>query len=654
MFSVEVSRLSGRRAGFLVLALFTLLVLQLLQFRFGYRLTADDAMFLQFIWQGWERVWAEAGAVAEFSGRIGHYAMTPLNALGALVAGSTAGRIILLLLYYAAPVLLSVYLGRLLAPGRWRVAAGFMVLVLLAVHPLAYEHMPPNAYPLQNTLPFLAVLLARLAILQWPGAHGFIRCLIYALTAGAMLVSEFVFMFATALMAVDHLCHSAWPRNGAQRTRILGLYVSPFRLLADSVVVLVALGVYLGYRWHYPSMYEGNDPSGILNPLRFFATALFHIDAGTVFHRLPGFDFAAVAAGAWLVAGVVALLTLLCASLLLRQLPLLSVRAATGVLLAGGILMFYMVAPLAATARQQQWCLEAGVCGYLDSRVAFLGFGALAYALLSLVLRAAPAQKQKPVVWVSAALLGLVAGVNYAANSVVGADMRHVVSPWGRAEAMACGAGQNAWLTDEQMSAIDPGERVSMHPQVDRRVFWLEYMNFVRRSGMCAGAAVDNPHTLNDGFYVGFTSWSSQAPGLLAGGWSAPETWGVWSNGQVSSLSLPLVKGVHDQVTALRVHFSPYFGPSVKEQAIDVLVDGKAVARWEFSQSTYEGGDCCWREIPLPPQRSGSPLTVSFAYQSLRQPGYPGEGGDVRELAIGLKSLVLLPSPHIIGVDDVE
>lgn len=643
MFGVNVSRVAGSWAGFVALALFSLLALQMLQFRFGYRLTADDAMFLQFLWQGWERVWAEAVAVAEFSGRIGHYAMTPLNALGAWLSGFTWGRFAILSLYYLVFVLFSAYVSRLLVGDLWRRVAAFMVLVLLSLHPLAYEHMPPNAYPLQNTLPFLVVLIVRLCLLRWPNAHWLFQVFAYAAMAGAMLVSEFVFLFATALMATDHLSLFVWPRAGVRRVRVLGGYCSIYKLLADGFVVVFVLGVYLGFRFQYPSMYEGNDPSGLANPLQFVVTALLHIDAGTVFHRLSRLDFGAVTTGSWLVAVAVTGLTALCAFLLLPRLPRLSIRAAILVAVVSGILMFYMVAPLAATERQQQWCLDGGVCGYLDSRVAYLGIAAVAYALFSLLFSVVSETNQRLAGAGFALLLGLVAGVNYVSNSVVGSDMRQVVSAWSRAEAIACGAEDSVWLSEQQMSTIDPAEQVTMHANTDRRVFWLEYMNFVRRMGVCEqGGRGDNARALKDGFYTGFTSWSSQAREVLGNGWSAPEHWGVWSDGRVSTLKLPLKRGVHDDVVAIRFQFSPYFGPSLGEQVVTVLLDGQTVATWRFDQGRHGANGCCEREVPFPESWSGGPLTVSLVYQAVRQPGFPGEGQDVRQLALGLRSLTFV------------
>lgn len=632
----------------LVCGLGVLVVLQVLQFRFGHRLTADDAMFLQFLWHGWDRIWAEAEAVAKFSGRVGHYVMTPLNTLGAWVSGFTLGRLFILFSYYSVWVLFAHYLGRLLAGNRAFSVSAFIVLVLLALHPLAYEHMPPNAYPLQNTLPFLVVLAVRLALMRWPSMHWLGQLIAYGGMAAAMLVSEFVFLFATALMAADHLANMAWPRRGEPQARFLGLQVRTGKLVADALVVVVVLAVYVGFRLQYPSSYEGNDPSGLANISRFFATSMLHLSAGTVFHRLPGVDFSAVSGGAWVASGLVALMTGFCAWGLLRRMPVLSAKAAITVLVCAGLLMLYIAAPLAATARQQEWCLEMQVCGYLDSRVAFPGFGILAYALVCLWVVWFKNGGRQALFAILACALGLVGGVNHAANSLVANDMLARVAPWSNAKTLACSIPQgeaNAlefWLSPAQMAAVDSGRSVSMHADMNRRVYWLEYMNFLRRSGVCSIEPSDSGGPLVDAFYTSFSSWSAQGARVLGAGWSNPEFWGVWSEGKRSELTVPLQQGVHDKVEALRLNFRPYFGPSLKQQQVTVLLNGKEVATWRYSAELHSGSDCCEATVPLPQEALGGPLRLTLVYEALRKPGYPGESLDTRELALGLRSLDLI------------
>lgn len=632
----------------LVCGLGFLIAMQALQFRFGYRLTADDAMFLQFLWHGWDRVWVEAEAVAKFSGRIGHYVMTPLNALGAWVSGFTSGRLLILLSYYSVLVLFAHYLARLISGNRAFSVSAFIVLVLLALHPLAHEHMPPNAYPLQNTLPFLVVLAVRLALMRWPSMHWLGQLIAYGSMAVAMLVSEFVFLFATALMAADHLANMAWPRKSEPQARFLRLQVRTRKLVSDALVVAVVLAVYVGFRLQYPSSYEGNDPSGLANTSRFFTTSMWHLSAGTVFHRLAGVDFSRVTTDVWAVSGFITLITSFCAWSAFRRMPVLSAKAAITVLVSAGVLMFYITAPLAATARQQVWCLDMQICGYLDSRVAFPGFGVLAYALVCLLVVRLEKAASLVLFAMLALSLGLVGGVNHAANSLVANDMRTQVGPWSKAEEVACSAvysdGDNIsrWLSQAQMASVDPHRFVAMHADMNSRVYWLEYMNFLRRSGVCPVKQLEGSEPLVDAFYTSFSSWSAHGADELGTGWSNPEVWGVWSEGKRSELNVLLQPGVHDNVEALRLQFRPYFGPSVQQQRITVSLNGQQVGIWRYSAELHSGNDCCEATVSVPKEALGASLRITLVYEALRKPDYPGEGPDPRALAFGLRSLDLI------------
>lgn len=615
-----------------------LVIVQVTQFAIGYRLTADDAMFLQYVWQGWDHVWAEAARMAEFSGRIGHYLMTPLNVLGALWAGDPVSRWLMVLGHFGVMALFACYFSALVARGSWRVCA-LLMLTFLALHPLAYEHMPPNAYPLQNTVPFLIVLFARLQLWRRPnlslGAQ-FGLCLISGL---AMLVSEFVFLLTTALLAAEHLANMAFPQPASPQQRLLGIPVRTRALVRDLALVITVFAIYLGYRFHHPSQYEGNTPSGLAHPYRFWLTSVYHVFAGTAFFRLPDVELASVARFSWAIATIVGIVSATCSAWLLRRLPLRSARAALAMMIIACCLMLYIAFPLASTARQQLWCLELGTCGYLDSRVSYLGIGAIAYALAILLLRTADGHPRlrRGIIALMALFIGVAAAMNHAANSRMAERMAQNVIPWKHADELACDSGTDSPLSTPKMAAIDPNQAITMHAGTNRRIFWLQYMNAHRASGACGKSpALDTQSALVD---RGYTSFESNAPvpnGTLANGWSQRETWGVWSDGTSSTIVVPPAP---PKARTLRVRFQLFWGPSVNQQTIQVYLNNEFYERWPMVPNQ---SDCCVRDIHVPSDLSlagpGRP-EIRLEYSHTRIPGFPGEGGDVRHLALGLHSL---------------
>ncbi|UDL03824.1 hypothetical protein [Marinobacter sp. CA1] len=613
-----------------------LVIVQVTQFAIGYRLTADDAMFLQYVWQGWDHVWAEAARMAEFSGRIGHYLMTPLNVLGALWAGDPVSRWLMVLGHFGVMALFACYFSALVARGSWRVCA-LLMLTFLALHPLAYEHMPPNAYPLQNTVPFVTVLFARLQLWRRPnlslGAQ-FGLCLVSGL---AMLVSEFVFLLTTALLAAEHLANTAFPQPASPQQRLLGIPVRTRALVRDLVLVITVFAIYLGYRFHHPSQYEGNTPSGLAHPYRFWLTSVYHVFAGTAFFRLPDIELASVARFSWAIATIVGIVSATCSAWLLRRLPLRSARAALAMMIIACCLMLYIAFPLASTARQQLWCLELGTCGYLDSRVSYLGIGAIAYALAILLLRTADGHPRlrRGIIALMALFIGVAAAMNHAANSRIAESMAQRVQPWQQANQLACQPRSNTALTTQEMAAIDPNNHVAMHTTMNPRVFWLQYINDRRASGGCE-VDQDRLPALTDPSYISFGEGSPVPDGTLANGWSHRENWGVWSDGQASVLRL---KAGQARPRTLRIRFQLYWGPSIDEQHLQVDINGQPFAQWPMTPNAQ---NCCVRDIPLSEEQINSEsghLDIRLNYSKTRNPAYPGEGADPRHLALGLHSL---------------
>lgn len=619
-------------------ALALLLTIQLLHFTVGYRLTDDDAMFLQYAWRGWGQVWEAARGFAYLTGRVGQFFMTPLNAFGAYWAGNWLARLVMVLSYFGVMVLLACYASRLLAAGAWRVTA-FILLCMLSLHPLAYEHMPPNAYPLQNTVPFLLVLAIRLWL--WNRNQVTVPLLVglYAVQSIAMLFSEYVILFATALMAVEHLNNAASPQ-GAQR-KVFGVSVRYSRLLADVLLVVLVLAIYVLFQIAFPSQYEGNTIDALPDAKRFLLTSVYHVLSGLAFYRLSLSD---MTTGTWAVASLVSLLTFASAWYLLARLPFIGRKKALITILVTVFFMLYMAFPLAATSRQQELCLELNSCGYLDSRTSFLGVGVLLYCIAGLLLTGPSKRTITPIL---ATLLAIMAGLNHVSNQRVANDMFKRSMPWTVARDLACETSPGTVIRSDLQTKINPNEFVSFHPYVDPQVYWLEYMNHLRSSGQC-GAVLAEDHMLRNPFHLPISDPGFVPVGDLRGvgaetlgdGWSQVESWGVWSDEASSTLILDLTDPALANVSALELSFNIYLGPSVSEQQVNVWVEDEWQQRWIFSEENAR--DCCRRRIQLSEQVGQQKVEVRLSYEHQRNFEHPNESSDPRPLALGLRSLELV------------
>lgn len=132
---------------------------------------------------------------------------------------------------------------------------------------------------------------------------------------------------------------------------------------------------------------------------------------------------------------------------------------------------------------------------------------------------------------------------------------------------------------------------------------------------------------------------SFEGPGkreFLLSGWSGPESWGVWSDGELATLVVDLSREPGDQVLCFRL--TPFIDPEINGQRVDVLVDGKKQAQWTFDEPLRSA-----RSVTVPARAGAKHLTyLTFFIRSPKSPARLGHSNDDRRLGIGLIDLRLL------------
>ncbi|MGI6244905.1 MAG: hypothetical protein ACOYJQ_03955 [Pseudochelatococcus sp.] len=454
--------------NFLLVAVLVLVVFQ--PYYTGYRLSRDDVWFLKVGMEGLVSVRDHAVLVATEQGRIGQLLMLPLNVLGSLLAGNPLWRFVFLALYVIQLLLFATFVARLL---RQHVAL-LLFLLLVVLHPLAFDNMPPNAYPLQNTVPFILVLASRLVILDRRQRETASRVAVGAAQAGfalGMFISEFAVALGTALLIAEYLARVQWKRT-AGNTWIAAFRASFARrfLVSDALAACVALAPYALFRWLHPSIYAGNSIGGLLEPDRVFGTAFWHIVAGTParFMRegLPPAEIPDV-----LAAIVVGAAVVFCLCRLIG--PALRIRAPWAVAGVSLFLAIYMNLPIAISAKYQQECMEWSKCGYLDSRMSYL---AVIVAVMCLFPIAGRLPFRRIALGGVCVALGAAAVFVSLHNAGQARQMRRFDTVWSRAHATACAT---PGLVDDEAAFtadIDPEGLVEMHPPSKPIEFWRVYI----------------------------------------------------------------------------------------------------------------------------------------------------------------------------------
>jgi hypothetical protein len=429
-------------------ALAALLLANVWLYSAGYRLSADDILFHFKALGGLREAWKYVIATATSEGRIGSFILIPINMWGALLSEYVVGRYLIGALYFSTFILFGFFLSLILR----RSVTVWLSVTFFAFHPLLYQHTPPTAYPLQNTIPFLVLLGSRVYLLV-KGESWLVRICMFV----ALLVSEYAFLFGTALLLVEYSLRAPSDRPGIRRLW------STRSLRRDVAAVSLALAIYLLWRWAYPTKYTGNSIDGIPSVERTIRTLVAQTYYGTI---IPYVEFKGVSEAA--IAGAI-LVALITATLAYRTPdPIGETRynaAATAVL---GLALVYVMLPLAVSPQFQTWCLERGECAYVSSRSAF-------YFLVPLIslsaLSVVPRRFHQVFFTVS---VSAAAFLGFTHNWKTAASMREYVSPYLIAKRLAC--------TPDSVHAtvIIPSGKMAMHSTFNKTEYWRRYMASVR------------------------------------------------------------------------------------------------------------------------------------------------------------------------------
>lgn len=123
---------------------------------------------------------------------------------------------------------------------------------------------------------------------------------------------------------------------------------------------------------------------------------------------------------------------------------------------------------------------------------------------------------------------------------------------------------------------------------------------------------------------------------LLGKGWSAPESWGTWSEGEVAEINWPLREEPRSELLMwIDGRIYPYFADV--PQRVRVSVNGTHVATLERN---FEGGLYgASFKVPLRVALARKPMRLVFEVSNPTSPQSINNGTDPRRLGVGLKSI---------------
>lgn len=164
--------------------------------------------------------------------------------------------------------------------------------------------------------------------------------------------------------------------------------------------------------------------------------------------------------------------------------------------------------------------------------------------------------------------------------------------------------------------------------------FYLWEEQAVRVSPCGAHGSAATP--LDGGESVDFGSDGTAAP-YMVGGWSQPEPWGTWTDGDRAVLRLPLAQVPRGAVD-IALEANAFLGPGHPELRVSMSCGQTVVAEWVIAASdvaTYSAS------IPERLTADQGVLTLSLNIENPKSPRELGESSDDRRLGLGVRRLRL-------------
>jgi hypothetical protein len=649
-------KLAGATSCYFYLSVFVVvLLIQGAPFLAGYRLTADDVAFHQYVMQGWSASWEFVKTASVGQGRIVHFLDLPFALLGSYYADNFLFRVFYTSLYFGNFILVGLYASLLLL-NRYALRFSLLLaLVLTSFHPLDYFHLAPTSYPLHVSLPIFLILVSRMGLWgsrmddQLQTSAQEVAWLSFCFSG--MMLSEYGFLIGVSCMFAEASARTF--RTAKTKNSFWGAILYWLRhryTLKDFFIAALFLLLYFGFRSIYPSNYAGNQLAADFHIAPFLKTLFGHIYGGTSlasfarYHSLIADSLSNISVVDGLFTLVVFVGTFLVANFCIQgiwhkdefSLP-------TSGFLVTALIAFLcaliVTAPVAATGMKQSWCGNIHACVFLDSRISYLAVGVFFSALLVSVIKLLTRARVNSAITIAASLLlSTAASVSYVNNKGVEMDMQEFAGAWERGKLLACGKDLIPRAV-KISSIVDPLQRVSYHPGFDMDFYWSKYLEDQRLKRNCQ--AMSRPIAdLYPEVVLGrkmLARNTGVATSFLGPGWSTPESWGVWSVGDAAEIYLPDVKGMEEIVIEVAAFVRPFH----PKQDVAIKLNGISLSGISIDHSNPELiqiaiTDEIKRSIPR-----GGLIALEFKFPNAVSPLDLHVSSDPRKLSIGLISAVV-------------
>ena len=578
----HINQTGHSQAIAILLLVCMVLCIQLWPFTQSFRQNADDNLYHFLALGGDLRSMTEYTlAEAEIQGRIGKFVSAPIKFAANYFLDHQPFRVFTVLVFFLMYAVTFRYMARIChAP-----VALLSTIAALALLPMIGNgHVPPNAFPLAFSLPFLLFVCLRLCLvdIDWHGNRAKIIAGKLALLP-LILNNEYTMILGFLVASVEALMSrkpvSTVGVHPVQLTGFkTGLREQP-KVLLDFLVLTLAALLYLGYRLAQSSTYSGNRINPELSIDVILLVQWKHLVEGLAPYYYTD-SLLDSSAPALLGASVLALAV----GVTVWRYAFSATVRRPGVLVVVGLCWaFFVSLPLALSGKYQQHCLASGFCAYFDTRVAYPGLVLAACGVLFYFYNCA-GEKEVLQGWLRGLIttgLAIAAGATFLSNLQTLPVMSSREQGHKLLQSYACLVPAASPADQFIMRAAQ--DYIQWHPttvegipnlagsalgEIGKQAYMSRYLQY-RRNGRFACATVS---PLVEEWHL--AGQVGQPDGLILTGWQPPEPWGQWSEGQDAAI---LFSG-YDPTrlpAGVALTLSAYTSTLFPEQRVDVYRNGK-------------------------------------------------------------------------------
>lgn len=529
------------------LLLFLLTAINIYYFSFGYLLTADDVEVNVHVINN-SNLFLKTLQDSIAQGRIGHFVHGPITYLGAYLQPNYFSRIIFTLLWFFMLYVFSIWTE--LVSNTKLTDLNYFFLVIFQV--LAYNHLPPNSYPLFLSLPFLIILGIRIYLFK-SNKYVYFAYLIQTY----LMLFEYYIIFSLFLIFIELILVP-------NKMRIKNY------LKYDIYSVLIALALIILWRWQHVSTYNGVQIANSFNFYFIIKTIVVYAIGGIALLYKINLFFQSKSI--YFILFIYSFICFLLFTLIYNNTYKIKLdyKVSTKYFLIFLFCGFCCVIPTALTDRYQHWVF-LGSKAYVISRVSYL-FIVTGFTFLILSI-----PKNKIFGLFITALVLIVASYSFLHNYIMAYDMKDYCSAWKRAEALACFSGS----PDPNLNIsyfCDPKQRVSMHPNFDRNKYWIDFIkwkSFHNENKIPIDISLIQKYGLAESYAEGIDFTKPKKYPFLKSinGLSGQEHWGRWSDANIAAtVNFQFYETLPDLfILSLR---AIAFGPNIGE-TLDIYIAGQ-------------------------------------------------------------------------------